>query len=377
MVLNTRVYTAIILAGSLVAVSACGKKDDNKGSGATTGAPQAYPPTALVTPSVLLSSAGTGSANLFAHISHVDLTPVADTYALRATPPTEPGNANSKSALMAIVKDRLFSPGPTNILELVKKVDGRMAEYDRRVSEMENVPSCLSSSPVDVSSTFSVPAAAVGETAAFPLFGQCQETVDPGLTLMFGKKDNDWYLVDGATKNGDGADACVMTMAKISGSSDADRVVDGYMAVVVGGKTNNFTGSTTLMHFKANVAAGTLEFTAAGAHVGFEQIHAKSSRDYVYVRAQSGQDSNAGTLYHACFSAGDLSNVSLTNCSSLSSSLELVSLGTKAVGTYVGPGNTTNNVLVSDANNVDLTTIVPNFCGKLTTSFSAIPKFGG
>jgi hypothetical protein len=30
MVLKTRVHTAIILAGSLVAVSACGKKDDNK-----------------------------------------------------------------------------------------------------------------------------------------------------------------------------------------------------------------------------------------------------------------------------------------------------------------------------------------------------------
>jgi hypothetical protein len=306
----------------------------------------------------------------------VDLTPVADTYALRANP-TEPGDANSKSALMTIVKERLFSPSPTNLLELVKKVDGRMAEYDSRVSQMETPPSCLSSSPVDVSSTFSAPAAAAGETAAFPLFGQCQETVDPGLTLMFGKKDNDWYLVDGATKNRDGADDCVMTMAKISGSSDADRVVDGYMAVVVGGKTDNFTGSTTLMHFKANVAAGTLEFTAAGANVGFNQIHAKSSREYVYVRAQSGTGSTPGTLFHACFSAADLSNVDQTNCSSLESSLELVSLGTKANGQYMGPGNNPINVPVSDADNVDLTTIVPNFCGKLATSFNAIPKFGG
>jgi hypothetical protein len=373
MVLKTRVHTAIILAGSLVAVSGCGKKDD-KGSGATTGAPQAYPPTALVTPSVLLSSAGTGSANLFARISHVDLTPVADTYALRANP-TEPGDANSKSALMTIVKDRLFSPGPTNMLEFVKKVDGRMAEYDRRVSDMENVPSCLSAAPVDVSSSFSVPAAAAGATT-FPLFGQCQETMNPGLTIMFGKKDNDWYLVDGATKNRDGADDCVMTMAKISGSSDADRVVDGYMAVANEGKTNNFTGSTALMHFKANVASGTLELTAAGVGIGAEQIHAKSSRDFVYVRAQSGRGSNPGTLYHACFSAADLSNVSQTNCSSLASSLELVSLGTKAVGQYVEQGNTFS-VLVSDANNVDLTTIVPNFCGKLATSFSSIPGFGG
>jgi hypothetical protein len=196
---------------------------------------------------------------------------------------------------------------------------------------------------------------------------------------MFGKKDNDWYLVDGATKNLDGSDDCVMTMAKISGSSDADRVVDGYMAVVVGGKTNNFTGSTTLMHFKANVAAGTLEFTAAGANIGFDQVHAKSSREYVYVRAQmmGGTASAQAPHYDACFSAVDLSNVDQTNCSSLESSRELVSLGTKAVGQYMGPGNNPIDVPVSDANNVDLTTIVPNFCGKLATSFNAIPKFGG
>jgi ABC-type uncharacterized transport system ATPase component len=195
--------------------------------------------------------------------------------------------------------------------------------------------------------------------------------MSPGLTIMIGKKDNDWYLVDGATKDLDGTDSCVMSMSKISGSTDLDRIVDGYMVVVYKGMTNNFSGSTALMHFKANVVAGTLELTAGGVNIGAEQIHAKSSKTHVYLQAQIGSNTAAGTLYESCFSATDLSNVAMSNCSSLKSSLELTSLGTKAVGQT----SQSSNVQSSEANNVDLTTLVPNYCGKLATAFSAIPKF--
>ncbi len=372
MFLKVQVQRAVIIAGSLLAVSGCGKKED-KGSGESTGAPQVYPPTALVTPSSLVNSAGTGAVNLFALASDLNVSPTPKNY-MGLAAPTEPSDSTTKTTIMNTVKERLFSPGPTNMLELVKSVDRRMGEYDRRVSEMEKVPSCLSSAAVDVSSTFSVPAAS-GVTT-FPLFGQCQETMNPGLTIMFGKKDNDWYLVDGATKDLDGSDSCVMTMAKISGTSNLDRVVDGYMVVVYQGKTDNFTGSTALLHYKANVTAGTLEFTAGGHGIGAQQVHAKSSKDYLYVQVQSGQGTSAGTLYHACFSASNLSSVDLSSCSSLQSSLELVSLGSKALGSY-SVGSSSSTVLGSTADNVDLRTLVPNFCGKLATAFTAIPKFGG
>jgi len=364
--------TKIAVSGvalGLVALYACGKKDD-KGSGGSIGAPQAYPPTALVTPSTLVTSSGTKSAltvNAAATLNAV--AKVTGLNAMTALP--EPSD---KTAVMNEVKSRLFSAGPTNMLNLVKNVDNRMKEYDSRVSGMEKAPTCLSSTPVDVSTTFSVPAAT--GTTTFPLFGQCQETASPGLTLMFGKKDNDWYLVDGATKDLDGSDNCVMTMAKISGTSDADRVVDAYMAVVSKGQTNNFSGSSALMHFKANVAAGTLELTAGGVNIGGEQIHAKTNATHVYVRMQSGRDSIKGTLYHACFSATDLSNVAVSNCSALESSLELVSLGAKASGQYSG-GGSSKDIPGSDADNVDLTKVVPNFCGKLSTAFTGIPAFGG
>ena len=364
----SRVAVSVVAVG-LVALYACGKKDD-KGSGGSIGAPQAYPPTALVTPSSLVTSSGTKSA--LTVNAAATLNAVAKVTGLNVM--TSLPEPSDKTAVMNEVKSRLFSAGPTNMLNLVKNVDNRMKEYDSRVSGMDKAPSCLSSTPVDVSTTFSVPAA-TGSTS-FPLFGQCQETASPGLTLMFGKKDNDWYLVDGATKDLDGSDNCVMTMAKISGTSDADRVVDAYMAVVYKGLTNNFTGSSALMHFKANVAAGTLELTAGGVGIGGEQIHAKTNATHVYVRMQSSTGSAKGTLSHACFSATDLSNVAVSNCSALESSLELVSLGAKASGQYSG-GGSTYTVPGSVADNVDLTTVVPNFCGKLSTAFTGIPAFGG
>lgn len=367
--------TSVIIAAlgvSGIALISCGEKD--KGSGGSIGAPQAYPPTAQVTPGSLLASSGTGSGVVIKTRKKqaINLTRASQ---LMMANPVEPSTGAEKLQMMETVKTRLFSRGPTNMLELVKGVDRRMSEYDSRVAQMSETPACLSSTPVDVSSTFTVPAAS--GTTTFPLFGQCQETLSPGLTLMFGKKDNDWYLVDGSVQDLDGSDACVMTMAKISGTSDADRVVDAYMAVIDHGKTNNFAGSSALMHFRADVAAGTLELTAGGVGIGAEQIHAKSNASHVYVQLQAGASGSTGTLYHACFSATDLSNVALANCSTLKDSLELVSLGTKAAGQYVGPGGQSINISPSEANNVDLTTVAPAFCGKLETAFSSIPAFGG
>jgi len=364
----------IVLVGiftGLLALNACGKKKKDEGSGASIGAPQVYPPTALVTPTQLMSSSG---ANTFtAMLRALGLNDVGSgNHGLRTTP-TEPSTDNEKSQMMDIVKGRLFSAGPTDLLKLVKNVDGRMAEYDSRVSSMDSVPSCLSSTAVDVSSSFSVPAA-TGATS-FPLYGQCQETLDPGLHIMFGKKDSDWYLVDAATKGLDGSDSCIMTMAKISGTSDSDRVVDAYMAITDHGKTDNFSGSTALLHYKADVAARTLELTAGGVGIGAETMHVKTDGNFIYLITQASMPS-VGSLYHACFNAIDLSSAAISNCDSLKNSLSLVTLGTMAAG-HVAMGNSTSAINATEANNVDLTQLTPNFCGKISTAFSGIPAFGG
>jgi hypothetical protein len=283
--------------------------------------------------------------------------------------PVEPSTDAEKNTAMSELKTRLFSAGPTNLLKLIKNVDARMAEYDQRVSGSSSAPTCLSSTPVDLSTVFSVPAAS--GTTNIPIYGQCRDSIN-GLTLIFGKKDDNWYLVDGATKDTDGSANCVASMVKISGTADSNRVVDGHMVVTYKAQTNNFTGSTTLMHFKSDVAAGTLEFTAGGINIGYNQVHAKSDANYIYLLYQTSASSSAGTLYHACFKASDLTLASSINdCASLKSSLGLVTLGTKAVGT-VG----SQAVPPTDANNVDVTQLVTNYCDKLGTAFESVPAFG-
>ena len=374
---------AVVLVAGAIALYACSKDDD--GSGASIGAPQAYPPTAAVTPGQLVLAAGTGSSSFVGKKTAApranpdfaaplaSLASAASAAALGTLVAVEPSTDSEKTAMLDTVKQRLFSEGPTNLLKLVKNVDNRMKEYDGRVASMSEVPDCLSSTPVDLSTVFSVPAAS--GTTTFPLFGQCQETINNGgMTLMFGKKDTDWYLVDGASADLDGSASCVFSMSKISGTSDADRVVDGYMAVDYQGKTDNFTGSTTLMHFKADVAAGTLEFTAGGIGIGPNQVHTKSNAEYLYIQTQDRSLSGSASLYHACFSAADLSLTSLSNCSALQSSLTLVSLGTTAAGSYIG-GGSSHSVPATDANNVDLTGLYAGYCGKLSTAFSGVAAF--
>jgi len=365
---------AIILAAGAIALYACSK--DDSGSGASIGAPQAYPPTAAVTPGQLVIAAGTGSSSFVGKktaATRANPDSASSVAALGTLVAVEPSTDAEKTAMLDTVKQRLFSEGPTNLLKLVKNVDDRMKEYDSRVASMSTAPECLSSTPVDLSTVFSVPAAS--GTTTFPLFGQCQETINNGgMTLMFGKKDTDWYLVDGASADLDGSASCVFSMSKISGTSDADRVVDGYMIVDYEGKTDNFTGSTTLMHFKADVAAGTLEFTAGGIGIGPNQVHTKSNKEYLYIQTQDRSLSGSASLYHACFSAVDLSLTTLSNCSALQSSLTLVSLGTTAAGSYIG-GGSSHSVPATDANNVALTGLYAGYCGKLATAFSGVAAF--
>ena len=369
------VLMSSIVAGSAIVSlamfsSGCSKKKDSS-NGVSIGAPQAYPPTKTVTPAQLTTSSGTSALteNAFESTMSADVASLVITDRSRTTP-QEPSTDAAKNALMSEVKSRLFSDGPTNLLKLIKNVDSRMAEYDTRSSGSKSAPACLSSTPVDLSAVFSVPASS--GTSTIPLFGQCRETVagSTNLTLIFGKKDNDWYLLDGTTKGSSGTDACIASMVKVSGTTDAERVVDGYM-VVTGGKADKFEQSTTLMHFYADVAAGTLEFSAAGSGIGFDQVHSRTDGDFLYVQAQDA-NSNSGALVHACFKASDLTLTSISDCSALQSSLSLVSLGTVAAGTT----SLGSAIPATSANNVNLTTLITDYCGKISgTSFDAVPLF--
>jgi len=132
---------AIILAAGAIALYACSKDDD--GSGASIGAPQAYPPTAAVTPGQLVIAAGTGSSSFVGKktaATRANPDSASSVAALGTLVAVEPSTDAEKTAMLDTVKQRLFSEGPTNLLKLVKNVDDRMKDYDSRVASMSTAP---------------------------------------------------------------------------------------------------------------------------------------------------------------------------------------------------------------------------------------------
>ena len=292
--------------------------------GSGIGAPQAYPPTAKVTPVTLLALSGTSTM-----------------LQLGAKTGAKPFTFD----LLGTVKDRLFTTGPTNLLQLVKNVDIRLSGIDAQVAGNSTKPACLSETATDYSTVFAVPKAT--GTEGFPLFIQCKETYSgpnsteqTGLVLV-GKKDDTWYLLDGNVTTTSG----VMGFYKVSGTSDADRVVDGYMMLMSSTAAtldDKFDGSTGVMHFYADVAKGTLEFTAGGVGFGFSQIHAKSNATHFYVELEVGDSvTTPSTLYTGCYTKTDLTETALVSTCMDQTDLtfSLVTLGTKAFGNTAGNSN--------------------------------------
>lgn len=337
--------TGVLMLMGTVAVG-CGKKT---GDGGGIGAPLAYPPTAAVTPSGLVSLSGASS--MFASLALQTPFSTSD---------------SRTSSVLDLIKERLFSSstaGPTDLLKLIKNVDTRMSSLDEQFS---STPSCLSGTAVDYSTTFTVPA--TSGTAGLPLKVQCRSTYSTTGLVLVGQDGNDWYLLDGDTGSG------AMTVNKISGTSDADRIVDGYMIVLpqdASARESGFNGSTALIHYRADNTAGTMEFTAGGVNIGFDQAHAKSNATYFYIEVErGGSASTAATLETGCFSKETLAEVTPTSLCTAQSDLAfgVPTLGTNGVGT-----TSMGSVPTTTAANVNLPTLNSGFITKLSTAFSSVP----
>ncbi len=335
---------AFVLLGTVAA--GCGKKSS---SGGGIGAPLAYPPTAAVTPSALVALSGASS--LFASLAF--------------QMPT--ANSSSRtSTVLDLIKERLFSSstaGPTDLLRLIKNVDTRMSDLDAQFSGQ---PSWLSGTAVDYSTTFTVPA--TSGTAGLPLKAQCKTTYSTTGLVLVGNDGNDWYLLDGDTGSG------AMTVNKVSGTSDADRIVDGYMIVLpqdASARESGFNGSTALIHYRADNTAGTMEFTAGGVNIGFDQAHAKSNATYFYIEVErGGTPSTPATLETGCFDKSTLAEVTPTSTCTAQTDLafSVPTLGANGVGT-----TSMGTVPTTTAANVNLPTLNAGFITKLSTEFSSVP----
>lgn len=159
------------------------------------------------------------------------------------------------------VKDRLFSPGPTDFTARIAKVDERLAEFATRSAEFQR--KCVSATPLAWT-----PAGLPGGVS-FPMAFQCKEALSgPGdLTLYFGVgADNFAYVAELQTALSSG----VPRMAVL-----AKAPLDGSAVEVIQVMDNSATSgptSTTWLYISANKTTVTMEVsvaaTAAGVGVG-------------------------------------------------------------------------------------------------------------
>ena len=95
---------------------------------------------------------------------------------------------NQDSSPIAIMASRLFNGGPTDILEILGKVDGRLGEMDMRSQGAEKV--CLDNE----ATPWTLPAALPGG-ASFPMYFQCVDKFGD-IQIGFGIKENFAYLAE-------------------------------------------------------------------------------------------------------------------------------------------------------------------------------------
>ncbi len=114
---------------------------------------------------------------------------------------------------------RIFSPGPTDVLDRLGKVDESLASMDSRAQESEKA--CISDTPVDWAAPSSLPTG-----TAFPLAFQCQESIEANgvakIQMAFGIKDDYANLVQIQTRLTESASApavATLVKAKMDGSS--------------------------------------------------------------------------------------------------------------------------------------------------------------
>lgn len=250
--------------------------------GASLTLPRVYPPVRAATPQALIANSKFTAAS-----------------ALRQAL-TEPG----APSLAAIVQERLYRPGPTEVLQLLQGLDERVAQLDPRPSAHP----CLTGEPV--SSRYPLPG---GQTFEVKL--QCFDGLGDGkgwLAFGFGTAlppapdagasdggregtgppdggalaaaggGNDFYLVEGQA----GGMGSAYHIDRRSGS------VEGWLTVADRGAPAN---SQVIMHLLTDRAAGTFELTLGGSSVGLCAAHLKMGGGFLFINARTNAPPPPGT----------------------------------------------------------------------------------
>jgi len=271
-----------------LALGGCGGGGGGRTPSATTALPRLYPPVRTATPTALIADPTYAAATADVQRS-----------ALRI-------DERAPVDLASAVRERIYSPGPTELLRIVSELDGRTMGIDANAASHP----CLAAAPT--TETYTFPG---GRTFAVKL--QCLERFGDGSGwIAFGFDEAAAPPPDGGTAaaSDGGADAGSTPVDAapselgafylvegqdrgMGGAYRLDRAssqVEAWIAVADSGAPSN---SQVLMHLLAG--GGSLELAFGGSGVGFCSAHLKTDSAHVFIEGKTNAPPPPGTTASA------------------------------------------------------------------------------
>jgi hypothetical protein len=244
---------------------------------------------------------------------------------------------------LSTVKDRLFSPGPTDFMYRLKMVDGRLAELDAR--HQDSARKCVTEAPQEWKLT-GLPDANGTLTGTTSFWFSCMEKIDvtnvsptATLTIYFGRKDGQSYLAELSTNPAGGnSTPTIAVLGKVDDSSTKSEI---WQIMVTPESTTDtakqhsswmyILGDKTNLNFEMAVGGSGKSSTPTDtdnpvSYLGCG-VRMKSSASLVYAKGRfhdagstvfgAGGDTCTDTEAVVCASATDLSAKDEADCSTL------------------------------------------------------------
>ena len=231
-------------------------------------------------------------------------------------------------ANLTTLKDRIFSPGPTDFLYRLKMVDNRLASLADAITACE----------ATTTHTYTPPTIATGFN--FPMELSCKQTIDSAslgvsdYKVYFGKDGGYWYIAELTTNTnfdpaGLDSDAEPPTMGVLAKVSDAGDDMEVFQISV---EKKSSTYYSTVTHIKANKTTGVFELSTASSADSTQTISPganfsgvgcgvtmKKEGDYVYASGKFSQLPTCPSDATVCANAVDLTDAG-SSCSGYSTS---------------------------------------------------------
>lgn len=185
------------------------------------------------------------------------------------------GLANSSAASKALVgesflndpqtggalselKSRLFSPGPTDFMDRLKMVDGRLAELDKR--HQESARKCVSDTAKEWKLS-GLPDADGGTNATQSFWLQCSEILNSELSVYFGRKDGYSYLIE--LQKSSGSNPTMAVLGKVDDASTKAEVWTIY--ITSASQTDESKKHSSWMYVLGDKANKNFEMSVGGS----------------------------------------------------------------------------------------------------------------